>query len=265
MSISTRVFSISAAVISLIAIGEASGIVRTFVREYGFRLERVKIGFRRRRGLFTLSDMVMPIHRVQAAILRTGPIRERFGWYHLKFQSLASDANDETDHSAAPCAKMSEIVPILAETDIRNAPEDMAFQGVNSAMWWRDALLMALIFGAIAIGNGIFVHPGLYALFLLWFPLTIWMILNWRRHRFALNDIQLFVHRGWWSRKLTILPLRKIQTVDVEQSPFDHTLDLATVTLGVAGGSAISTLKISDIGFEEAMTLRSRLLPPIHP
>ena len=87
-----------------------------FIRDYGFRLDRVKNGFRRRRGLFTLTDMVMPIHRVQAAILKSGPIRERFGWHHLKFQSLAGDIGGETDHSAAPCAKMHDMEPIRAET-----------------------------------------------------------------------------------------------------------------------------------------------------
>ena len=78
-------------------------------------------------GLFTLTDMVMPIHRVQAAILQTGPVRQRFGWYHLKFTSLASDASGETDHSAAPCASLAEIEPILEECAIRPAPADLVF------------------------------------------------------------------------------------------------------------------------------------------
>ncbi|MEL6875860.1 MAG: PH domain-containing protein, partial [Pseudomonadota bacterium] len=121
LSMAARVGGVVAAIFSLIAVGFISGIVRTYVREYGFRLDLADTGtrgFRRRRGLFTLTDMVMPIHRVQAAIIQSGPVREKFGWYHLKFQSLAGDPSGETDHSAAPCASQHEMAGILDETSI---------------------------------------------------------------------------------------------------------------------------------------------------
>lgn len=258
-----RVGGALAAILSLVTIGFVSGIVRTFVREYGFRLDRVdsgQPGFRRRRGLFTLTDMVMPIHRVQAAILQTGPVRARFGWYHLKFTSLAGDAGGETDHSAAPCATLAEIEPILDECAIRQAPADLIFQGVNPAHWWRGAIIVSLLLTAIALGTGLFAHPGFFATILLAVPVSLIKYLNWRHHQYALTDSQLYVRSGWWRRKLTILPLRKIQTVDVSQRPHDHPLDLATVTIGIAGGSTIAPLTITAIPFQSAMDLRARLL-----
>jgi putative membrane protein len=258
-----RIGGALAAILSLITIGLVSGIVRTFVREYGFRLDKVvsgQPGFRRRRGLLTLTDMVMPIHRVQAAILQTGPVRARFGWYHLKFTSLAGDTGAETDHSAAPCATLAEIDPILRECAIHPAADDLAFQPVNAAFWWRGAILASLILAGIALGNGMFVHQGFFAIILLALPVAWFLFLNWRHHQYALTDRQLFVRSGWWWRRLTILPLRKIQTVDVSQSPLDHPLDLATVMIGIAGGSGARPLMIKDIGFAQAMDLRAVLL-----
>jgi putative membrane protein len=79
-------------------------------------------------------------------------------------------------------------------------------------------------------------------------------------HQYALTDHQLFVRSGWWWRRLAILPRRKIQTVDVSQSPLDHPLALATITIGIAGGSAIRPLTIRDIGFDRAMDLRLALV-----
>lgn len=263
LSFSAQIAGAIGALVSLIAVGLISGIIRTFVREYGFRLDRVdrgQPGFRRRRGLFTLTDMVMPIHRVQAAILRTGPIRQRFGWYHLKFQSLASDGSGESDHSAAPCAQMEEVDPILDETHISNVPDDLAFHSVDPALWWREAIIITVILGGVSIGVGFFIDPSFYALILLVIPIIAVMILNWRHHQYALTADQLFVRAGWWRRKLTILPIRKIQTVDVGQSPLDHPLDLATVTVGIAGGSSMAPLKINDIPMTTAMALRERLI-----
>ncbi|QTD54631.1 PH domain-containing protein [Parasphingorhabdus cellanae] len=263
LSFSAQIAGAVGALVSLIAVGMGSGIIRTFIREYGFRLDRVdrgQPGFRRRRGLFTLTDMVMPIHRVQAAILKTGPIRQRFGWYHLKFQSLASDGSGESDHSAAPCAQMEEVDPILNETGITNVPRDLEFHRVDPALWWRDAIIITIVLGAVAVGNGTFVHTGFYALILLAIPIISVMILNWRHHQYALTANQLFVRAGWWRRKLTIVPIRKIQTVDVGQSPLDHPLDLATITVGIAGGSSMAPLKINDIPITTAMALRKKLI-----
>ncbi|WP_339822431.1 PH domain-containing protein [uncultured Parasphingorhabdus sp.] len=251
------------AILSLITIGFVSGIVRTFVREHAFRLDRVdsgQPGFRRRRGLFTLTDMVMPIHRVQAAILQSGPVREYFGWYHLKFTSLAGDASGETDHSAAPCAKLSEIEPILFECAIRPASPDLDFQTVNPAFWWRRALIVSLALTVAALGAGHFIHSGYWAILLLAIPIVLILILNWRHHQYALADRQLYVRSGWWRRKLTILLLRKVQSVDVSQSPLDHPLDLATVTIGIAGGSTTAPLRIVDIPLQSAMDLRARIV-----
>lgn len=264
LSMTARIGGVIAAIVSLIAIGFFSGIVRTFIREYGFRLDLADTGqpgFRRRRGLFTLTDMVMPIHRVQAAIISTGPVRQSFGWYHLKFQSLAGDQSGETDHSAAPCAKPEEIDPIVAETQIEGLPGGLEFHPVNHAFWWRDAVIIWLVLKVAALGLGFFVHTGFFALILMAFPLIIWQFLSWRHHQYALTETQLFVRSGWWKRKLTMLPLRKIQTADISQSPLDHPLDLATLTIGVAGGSALSPLRIMDIEVEKAVSLRSRLLP----
>jgi len=69
-----------AGLFGLIVIGMATGVVRTFARDWGFTLERSARGFRRQRGLFTRTDVVMPAHRVQALVIGTGLLRYRFGW-----------------------------------------------------------------------------------------------------------------------------------------------------------------------------------------
>ncbi|MEP3723848.1 MAG: PH domain-containing protein, partial [Parasphingorhabdus sp.] len=119
--------------------------------------------------------------------------------------------------------------------------------------------LIWLLLTAVAVGNGLFVHIGLYAIILLAIPVSWIQFLNWRHHQYALTDSQLYVRSGWWRRKLTILPLPKVQTVDISQTPFDHPLDLATVTIGIAGGSSMTPLTIAAIPFHNALNLRNAL------
>ncbi len=101
-------------VLAIAGIGMLTGIARTFAREYGFTLERTSKGFRRRRGLFTRTDVVMPVHRVQALRIATGIVRHRFGWQGLEFVSLASDQKNAS-HAVAPFARMDEIAAVVRE------------------------------------------------------------------------------------------------------------------------------------------------------
>jgi putative membrane protein len=96
--------------------------VRTITRDYRFRLTRTAAGFRRQRGLLTLSEAVIPLRRVQLAILGTGWLRKRFGWFRLDFQTLGADVQKSGYQPAAPFGRMDEIVPILAEAGMDALP-----------------------------------------------------------------------------------------------------------------------------------------------
>ena len=264
LNLTEAIFGAAGIIISLLAIGILSGVARTFIREHGFRLDRIDGGFRRRRGLFTLTDMVMPVHRVQAAVLQTGPVRKAFGWYALKFQSLAQDGDNETDHNVAPCAHLNEIAPILSETAITLPDDTIRFNLVSPAMWWRRALLFALLFGVLTLAGSHYVHPALAGLAILWPLVSALLYMEWRGHAYSYDSEQLFVKSGWWRKRLTIVPLRKIQTVDITEQPLDHPLGLANLVLGLAGGSSASPLTVNAISFDKALSLRNMMLSQKH-
>ena len=88
----------SPGVVLLVVIGVATGIVRTVLTDYGFRLDRTGVGLRRRRGLLTRTDVTLPVSRAQAALVASGPVRDRFGWRELRLQSLAKDEGGKGAH-----------------------------------------------------------------------------------------------------------------------------------------------------------------------
>ena len=116
----------------LLLLGIGTGVIRTLLREYGFRLDRSATGFRRRRGLLTLTDVSIPAKRVQATILANGPIRRRFGWWELKLQSLAQDGG-KGDHVVAPLARASEADAILASLNWKAVVGPDGWQPVSRA------------------------------------------------------------------------------------------------------------------------------------
>ena len=225
---------------SLIFIGLGTGVIRTLLREHGFRLERTAKGFRRRRGLLTLTDVVMPAHRVQAAVIQTGPIRKRRDWHSLKFVSLAQDSKQESNYVAAPFATLKEILPILESAGV-DAPDNNLVFRKGEARWWMPNFFFAvLILCGPVFSLAFFTEATLVQTVNLYWLLVPWAFLLWferRNYRDALDDAQLYIRHGWWQQRLEIAPQVKVQTVEIAQGPITRRQGLASLKFGIAGGT----------------------------
>jgi putative membrane protein len=265
ISLSARVIGAATALFGLIAVGVLTGIVRTVIREYGFRLDQTAKGFRRRRGLLTLTDVVMPAHRIQAATISTGPIRKRRGWHALKFISLADDGGkrneDGGDHVAAPFATITEIQIIANEAGVRLPPQGMVFSKSKAIYWLDQWLILAILLAAAITAVMLLTDAGLYALWIAAIAMIYAVILyaDWRNSGYTSDDGQLFVRAGWWQQKLTIVPQIKVQTIDISQGPLTRLRGLAKLTLGIAGG----TLHITAIPIADAYMVQRAIIDKV--
>lgn len=245
------------AVGSLLVLGFATGLVRTFLRDWGFTLERTAKGFRRRRGLLTRTDVVMPVHRVQALITGTRFIRRRFGWYSLKLVSLAQDSGSSS-HVVAPFAKMAELVPIMQAAGFRQAPGTLEWRRASDRYRIDTALLLFVIPFLAALAALVFAPEAWFALI----PLAIGVLLAlreyflWRHERHALDEAQLYRRRGWLAPSETIASQVKLHSVEIVQGPIARRRGYAALHLGLAGGR----LSLPGLPLERAHELRAAIL-----
>lgn len=242
----------------LIMLGIATGMVRTLLREHGFRLDRTAAGLRRRRGLLTLTDVTVPTKRVQAAILASGPVRRAFDWCELKLQSLAMDGA-KGDHVVAPLAHPQEAAAILGSLGWPVAPSGGTWSTVSRAYVTSLAAILVPA-SLIALAFGLLVEP----LALLWIAgagiaiAVRW--LGWRTTRYSLADGALFVEQGWWQRRRSILPTRNIQSIDLAQSFWSRAFGICTLRLGVAGGGGFSLHHVPALRHADGERLRNNLV-----
>nr|WP_246204983.1 PH domain-containing protein [Altericroceibacterium indicum] len=241
-------------------IGLATGIARTVARDWGFTLERNARGFRRRRGLFTRTDVVMPVHRVQAARITTGCLRRLFGWHGLKFISLAQDSGSES-HVVAPFAQMDEIWPIVREAGLSAPPADARWHLPKSDRWVVLGILGAIPVLAmiaflamegrwlLALAAGLVVLP----------MLGLRQYFSFARHRYAVGVRQIFVREGLVTPELVIAQQIRLQTVEIARGPLGRWLGYCTVHFGLAGGK----LSIPGVPIAEAFALRESVLNSI--
>lgn len=235
-----RILGATAALGGIVFLGFASGVGRAFLKDQGFRLDRTAKGFRRRRGLFTLTDVVMPAHRVQAAIITTGPFRKKRGWHGLKFVSLAQESKkEEPDYAAAPFAQLHEIWPIVEAASIRQPPPIDAFARGSSKLWWLQVSAVALFALTLMTTISFILHGNFqpfYGLLVLGI-IAFFSRMAARRYRYAVDEKQIYVRDGWWRETLHIAPQIKVQSIELSQGPISRRLGLATLHFGIPGGT----------------------------
>lgn len=250
-----------AGLIGVVALGIVTGIVRTFARESGFRLEHTSRGFRRQRGLFTRTDVTLPVHRVQAARVDTGFVRYRFGWHGLRFVSLASDSSGSSSHAVAPFARLEEIWPVVRAAGLEPPDETTEWRRPLPGPWfWRtiviaSVLALAGLVVSLVRGSALPLAVAASAAG----AIAVGHALAWRRRRYARDDRQVYVRQGNLAPKLTIAPQIKLQTVEIAQGPIARWRGYASLHLGLAGG----TLAIEGVPVAHARVLRELIVDRI--
>jgi membrane protein YdbS with pleckstrin-like domain len=87
-----------------------------------------------------------------------------------------------------------------------------------------------------------------------WYPAREWRATGWR-----LDDKVLVTRRGVWFRVISLLPLNRLQHVDLHRGPLERMYGLASLVLHTAGTHAAS-LTIPGLDAAEAAHLRDRLV-----
>ena len=249
----------AAGLVGLLVIGSVTGVVRTALRDWGFTLTRSSRGFRRQRGLFTRTDVVMPTHRVQGLVIGTGLLRYRFGWHGLSFVSLAQDAEEES-HVVAPFAAMEEIDRIASAAGFRLPDGATRWHRASPRHRTDMAIRDAAIFCVLAIAAGIAAPSSLFLI-----PLAAALVavgLNhhaWRFRRHAFDETQVYASHGFLSPQQEIATRRKLHSVEIAQGPLGRWRGYATVHLGLAGGQ----FAMRGVPLAEARALRAAVLATI--
>jgi membrane protein YdbS with pleckstrin-like domain len=94
--------------------------------------------------------------------------------------------------------------------------------------------------------------------------LALWTLLyyhprNYRAWGYRLDERVLLVRKGVWFRSIKLLPLPRLQHVDVKRGPLQRHYGLATLVLHTAG-SHVASIEVPGLEADEAVRLRDRLV-----
>jgi putative membrane protein len=235
-------------------------IVVAIIRFHGFTLSLASEDLRRRYGLLTRRASSLPRRRIQVLKIEEKLFRRLFGLVTLRVDTSGSHREHKDDNTGRdvllPIARRGAVDSLLTIFF-----PDFDAGRIEGAEWRRVsrlAIRRGVIKGAVVCALAAAFLFGAYQQpFALWplalAPLAYFIsVANYRSLRYMLSERYFCARHGWAGRSTHIVPINKVQAVEIHQSPFDRRLGLATLRVDTAGqaytggGPQINNLPIDE-------------------
>ena len=244
-------------VIGIAFIGIVFSVIGSVALFYGFTFSRRGDDLQRRYGLLTKRSSSLPRRRIQVLQIEEKALRRLFGWATLRADTSGRGREDSDDNKGRDV-----LLPIVPNRDVYELlptffPDlDFAeshWQRVSALAVRRETIEAGIV--CLVIALALFFWRGSWLAFLLLgaIPLVYWLYgMSYRHLGYALSERYLRTRRGWLGRSTHIVPINKIQAVQLHQTPFDRLWGVATLTVDTAGqaftggGPEISNLPIAE-------------------
>ena len=130
---------------------------------------------------------------------------------------------------------------------------------VSRALRLARQLLLPAIVGGASVG-GDFGATVRWILVILAVPSLLAAIAQWLAFRFRVSDDELIIDSGVLGRRRRVIPLARVQNIDLEQSLLERLAGVAELRIETASGGRETEAGLSVLALDEAQTLQARLL-----
>lgn len=227
---------------AILLTGMVLSVLGSIVLFYDFTLARRGEDLERSYGLLTRRSSTLPRRRIQTLAIEEGWLRRLAGLASVRVETVSSRSEDNAEQRegrdlllpVVPRRSVDEIIPAV-------------FPDVDENEWRRVSPLAVrrglkkVAIAALLVSIALFVVAKSWAAFaaLLLIPLAYPVLKRQYEHLgYSRGELYFHARRGWLGRLRQIVPVRKVQAVEIRQSPFDRRLGLATVAVDTAGQSA---------------------------
>ena len=247
---------------SLLALAAVSGLI-SMLQYYDFQLRSHGEEYRYERGLLQRFSGSIPIEKVQTVSIRENVLARWLGYASLTIETAGyapGQGSGARSQSAVPIAERGRVFELARAIE---PFEDMTFERPPKRARERYAVRYLLVALAMIAGvYGVTLHPdiaGPWYLSAVILPIVpVAAHLKWRNRGFYLGDDHVITRNGFWSRRITIVPNYRVQTVLSSRTIFQRRRRLASVVIDTAGSSSLmgDDAVAADIDADRADRLR---------
>ncbi len=244
--------------------GSLGSIASFIVRYYGFRLIRNNNIISRSYGLLNTRRTSLSQNRIQAIRLEEGLLRRLFGLVAIRADSAGDrqqiDENKKREW-LLPVAKKDHAMATIQDIQPELEFDPAEWQALSPKAILRRTFVVSMFF-LLAAGQTFIIADWVA---LAWLPtplIAYYANVQWFRNTgYNLTDRHILWKTGWIQRTALFLPIKNIQNVSLNQSPFDRRLKLASLAIDTAGQSNTGGgPTIRHLPIEEARVLQESII-----
>jgi putative membrane protein len=222
-------------------------VVWALLKFHGFRLSEDAGRLSVERGLLTRVRSSLPRQRIQAWTLTEGVLHRWFGRRSLRVDSAVVESGGgekspikDLAPIATPAAVDALVQELLATRGAAEAWPPREWMPLHAQAWRREFWLPTLVVVAIASAGALVRTPwALLALALV--PLLYFNARQWARHSaWSVADGLVCFRGGWLGKHWRFAETRKLQALELRQSPFDRRWGMATLHFDTAGADGLA-------------------------
>lgn len=185
------------------------------VNNWNFHLDQLPDGLHMTRGLFTTTSQSLKADRIQAVSIHQDYLQRLTGLYRVRVTVLGFGGGEsgQTSGTVLPYGTRDDVTRVLATF----------WPGIN-----LDAIEL----------HG---QPRR----------ARWLTpLGFNRHQWGVDDQTVIAHHGWLDHTITLVPHRRMQSIEINQGPWQRRLSLASVSLHTTDGPV--SMNLYHLDFSDA-------------
>ncbi|CAI8152994.1 MAG: Uncharacterised protein [Pseudidiomarina mangrovi] len=247
----TPAVTVTIAVISGVIALFVAGLLVTLVTNYRLTLTIHNGRFQAQAGLLTIRSLSFRYHKLQRVVFRQnlrGLVLKRWS---LALNQLRPTVRKQSQQQVFSLPVLDQSLVATLRQHLRlPEPSQLAWQALPFAALLGPSLVIALLAMAASWWCYIAIPMDNFPLRLIaaiWLLLQLWLLLGWRRYRFAHKGDWLVVRRGVLGQRELWYPLHKLQQINVNQSPWQRLLGVVTLrVIGAAGSEGVMVQPAAD-------------------
>lgn len=214
-------------------IGSASFYINRFTKSLRYSIAGTPDGVRMGFGLLTTSNETLPPGRIHAVEVLQPLLWRPFGWWQIRI-----DTAGHTREKGAAGQPNTTMLPVGDQADVAKVLSLVlpAFTEEHSA---------AILEGMTSRGRDAFTGSPRRAIWLRPF--------SWQRTGFRMVDGAVLLRRGFVWRSLAVVPLARLQSLELQQGPLDRLLGLAEARFHTVSGPVHPRLGAMDAATGERL------------
>ena len=223
----------------LVAASIAYSLITTGLRHYNLHFWRSGNKFQVVQGLLTRQEFAALDNKIQILHWGQNPFERIIGFYNIIFrQARSGDEKRTMSQFKIPGCNLDQVSYVQRAWLGSRAGKFDKYFSVSRHLFFHSAMYQCLFFGVLisaAIYFGNFSGALLMSMVLIGILWLTWT--KYRKKRYALSEFELYIGGGVLGLRHSLLPLYKVQDVNIAENPYQWRRGLASLIIHTAAGT----------------------------